>query len=168
MNKKLAVTAVFAAVLAVLSMLVLPLPAGVPITLQTFGVALCGGCLGWKRGSAAVAVYLILGGCGLPVFAGFGGGFGRLLGPTGGFLWGFLPMVLLCGLAKGNFLKRFGIGLAGLCGCCLIGVLQYAFVAGVSPWQAFSVSCAPFFLKDVACVAGAVLLSNRLPAKIFQ
>ena len=168
MNKRLAATAVFAAVLAVLSMVVIPLPAGVPVTLQTFGAALCGACLGWKRGTVAVAVYLALGGCGLPVFAGFGGGIGWLLGPTGGFLWGILPLAALCGAVRGGFWKRFGLGLAGLFVCCLMGTLQYACVTETPLWSSFLGTCAPFLWKDVACVAGAAWLAKGLLAKIFQ
>lgn len=166
--KRLVSAAVFAALLAVLSMLVVPLPAGVPITLQTFGVALCGFCLGRKRGLGAVAAYLAVGACGLPVFAGFGGGIGWLIGPSGGFLWGFLPMVCFCGAAKGTFWKKIAIGTAGLFVCSLMGIAQYALVANVTLWQAFLVSCAPFLVKDLTGVFGALLLSVRLPKKIFQ
>ncbi len=71
---------VFAAVLAVLSQISIPLPSGIPVTLQTFAVALCGYALGWKRGLLATAVYVALGLVGLPVFSGFSGGVGSVLG----------------------------------------------------------------------------------------
>ena len=58
---------VFAAVLAVLSQISFPLPSGIPVTLQTFAVALCGYALGCKRGTLAVLVYIVLGAVGLPV-----------------------------------------------------------------------------------------------------
>ncbi len=166
--KKTAIAAVFAALLAVLSMLVIPMPAGVPITLQIFGVALCGYCIGRKRGLAAVATYLAVGACGLPIFAGFGGGLGWLLGPTGGFLWGFLPMVALCGLGKGGFWKKSGLGLCGLVICWGIGVVQYTCVTDQTLWQSLLAAWLPYAAKDVACLFGAVLLANRLPSKIFQ
>ena len=75
---------VFAAVLAVLSQISFPLPSGIPVTLQTFAVALCGYALGCKRGTLAVLVYIVLGAVGLPVFANFSGGFGSLVGLAGG------------------------------------------------------------------------------------
>ena len=87
--RKMAAAGVFCALLAVVSQLVIPLPAGIPLTFQVLAVALCGCCLGWKWGTVSVLVYLLLGGVGLPLFSGFGGGIGWLLGPTGGFLWGF-------------------------------------------------------------------------------
>ena len=89
---------VFAALLVVLSQVSIPLPTGIPVTLQTFAVALCGCVLGPAVGSAAVGVYLALGAVGVPVFAGFSGGAGALVGMTGGYLWAFLPMAFLCGL----------------------------------------------------------------------
>lgn len=89
---------VFAAVLAVLSQISFPLPSGIPVTLQTFAVALCGYALGCKRGTLAVLVYIVLGAVGLPVFANFSGGFGSLVGLAGGYIYGFLPMAALCGL----------------------------------------------------------------------
>ena len=88
---------VFAAVLAVLSQISIPLPSGIPVTLQTFAVALCGYALGWKRGLLATAVYVALGLVGLPVFSGFSGGLGKLAGPTGGYILGFLAIAGLAG-----------------------------------------------------------------------
>ena len=97
---------VFAALLVVLSQVSIPLPTGIPVTLQTFAVALCGCVLGPAVGSAAVGVYLALGAVGVPVFAGFSGGAGALVGMTGGYLWAFLPMAFLCGLGAQQNLRR--------------------------------------------------------------
>ena len=79
----------FAAVLAVLSQLAIPMPGAVPLTLQTFGVALCAYVLGWKLGTLSYLIYFLLGLAGVPVFSNFTGGIGKLFGPTGGFLIGF-------------------------------------------------------------------------------
>ena len=70
----------------------------VPISLASFAVYLAGAVLGWKKGPLAVAIYLLIGGVGLPVFAGFSGGFSRLAGVTGGYLVGYLPCALITGL----------------------------------------------------------------------
>ena len=71
------------------------IPTLVPFTLQTFGIFLATAVLGGKRGSLAVAVYLLLGAVGVPVFANFTGGLGMLLGVTGGYLVGFLFVALV-------------------------------------------------------------------------
>ena len=63
-------TGMFAAVLAALSQIQIPMPSGVPVTLQTFAVALTGYVLGWQYGLASTAIYILLGAIGLPVFAG--------------------------------------------------------------------------------------------------
>ena len=96
--QKMVVTGVMAALLAVLTQISIPLPTGIPVTLQTFVVALCGFLLGPGLGALSVGVYLALGAMGLPVFAGFAGGLASFAGMTGGYLWSFLPMACLCGL----------------------------------------------------------------------
>ena len=85
-------TALFSVLIALCSWL--SIPATVPFTLQTFGVFTAVGILGGKRGSIAVALYLLLGALGMPVFAGFSGGVGVLLGATGGYIVGFLLSAL--------------------------------------------------------------------------
>ena len=87
--KNLTLIALFAVIIAICSWVTIPFYV-VPFTLQTLGVFLTLRFLGSKRGTVAIAVYLVLGALGVPVFAGFTGGIGRLLGPTGGYLVGFL------------------------------------------------------------------------------
>lgn len=98
-TRNMVLIAIFAAILAVLSQLSIPLPTGVPATLQTLAVALLGFVLGGWSSAASVILYIFLGAIGLPVFAGFKGGFAALFGPTGGFIFGFIPLALLCGFA---------------------------------------------------------------------
>ena len=74
----------------------LPLPY-VPMTLQTLVVLLIGAAYGWRLGSATVLAYLAEGALGLPVFAGPAGGLAPLLGPTAGYLWGFVAAALVTG-----------------------------------------------------------------------
>ena len=96
----MALCGLFAALLALCAWLSFPL-GDVAITLQTFGIFFCLGVLGGKRGTAAIFVYLLLGAAGLPVFSGFRGGIGTLLGTTGGYLTGFLASGLLYWLLTG-------------------------------------------------------------------
>ena len=92
-TKSIILVGMFAAVLAVMSQIAIPMPSGVPMTLQTFAVALAGAVLGWKLGALSALVYLLLGAAGVPVFSGMSGGLGVLLGKTGGFIFGFIFMV---------------------------------------------------------------------------
>ena len=91
--------ALFTALIAVLAQVSIPLPGGVPMTLQTFAVPLAGLVLGSKRGTISATVYVLLGAVGVPVFANFTGGLGSVLGMTGGFIISFPLMAFLAGLA---------------------------------------------------------------------
>ena len=165
--QKCVLCGVLAALLAVLSQVSVPLPIGVPVTLQTFAVALCGYVLGPAMGTAAVGVYLALGAVGLPVFAGFSGGFGAFLGMTGGFLWGFLPMALLCGLGlRGGKAIAIALGTVGLAACHLCGCVQFTLVASMPFPQAFLTASAPFLIKDVVSVALAYFAALAVTASI--
>lgn len=161
---RMVVAGVFAALLAVLSQVSIPLPTGIPVTLQTFAVALCGFALGPGLGAAAVGVYLALGAVGVPVFAGFSGGIGSFVGMTGGYLWAFLPMAFLCGLGarQKNRALALTVGFLGLAVCHLCGSFQFALVSAVSPWNAFLLASAPYLLKDAASLVVAYLAAAAI------
>ncbi len=95
---QMAEIALMSAVLCVISPFTIPVPASpVPLSLALFAVYLAAALLGAKKGALSVLVYLFLGMVGLPVFSGFSGGIGKLLGPTGGYAIGYLPCALLIG-----------------------------------------------------------------------
>lgn len=154
-TRQLAFTGLFAAVIAVMSIIQIPMPSGVPMTLQTFAVALCGYVLGKNYGFAATLLYVLLGAVGLPVFAGMKAGFGVLLGPTGGFLIGFIFMAGLCGWGKEMNQKAayWGMGLAGLAVSHVFGALQYHFVTGTPVAESFLLVSLPYVVKDIISVA---------------
>ena len=154
-------TGMFVAVLAVLSQMAIPMPSGVPVTLQTFAVALTAYVLGWKMGVAATAVYILLGAVGVPVFANFSGGFDKLVGMTGGFIWGFLFMVLLCGLGLKQKNKGLLIVLsaAGLAICHLLGIFQFMAVMDMEFVPAAMAVSVPYLVKDVVSVVLAYFVA---------
>jgi len=101
--------------MALLAQVAVPLPLGVPITGQSLGVLLVGGSLGFRRGVAATALYIGAGACGLPVFAVGGLGIGVLVGPTAGYLIGFLVAAGTTGLmAEHGFLRRYWTAFLGM------------------------------------------------------
>lgn len=154
--RQLVAIGLFTALLAVLSQLSIPLPSGVPITLQTFAVALCGFVLGTKFGLWAVLVYLLLGAVGLPVFAGFAGGMGVVFGVTGGFLFGFLALCGLCGT------KKAPLAALGLVLCHLCGVTQFSLVSATPFWRSVALVSLPYLVKDALSVAGAWLAAKAV------
>lgn len=159
--RTIVLTGMMTAVLAVLSIIVIPMPTGVPVTLQTFAVAICGYILGWKMGAVSAFLYMLLGAIGVPIFAGMTGGFGILIGPTGGFIFGFIFMTGLCGLGvkKGFPGKSFVFGALGLIVCHLLGVAQFALVTGTGLWKAFLLASAPYLIKDAVSVAVAAVVA---------
>lgn len=162
--QKIVMTGVFAALLAVLSQISFPLPSGIPVTLQTFAVALCGFVLGPRLGTLSVAVYLAVGAVGVPVFAGFSGGLGAFAGFAGGYLWGFLFMALLCGLgaSRGKRVLAVILGIAGLAVCHVCGAVQFAALSSISPLEAFLAASAPYLIKDVVSVVLAYLAAEAV------
>lgn len=95
----LCVIALFTFLTIVSAQVAIPLPGGVPFTLQTLVIPLTAAIAGPVLGTLTTALYLLLGAVGLPVFSGFSGGFAALIGPNAGFLWGFLPLAALTGLS---------------------------------------------------------------------
>lgn len=161
--KRMTRIALMTAVLAVAAQIAIPLPSGVPATLQTLAVALCGYVLGVRSGLVAVGVYLLLGAVGVPVFAAFTGGFQRFAGATGGFLWGFLPLAALCGLGKGKpaFLSIL-MGMLGLLLCHTLGIAQFALLGKTGFRASATLLSLPFLPKDAFSVTGGYALARLL------
>ena len=169
-TKEIVCAGMFTAVLAILSQLSIPMPTGVPITLQTFAVALTGVVLSWKLGLASTIIYIFLGTVGVPVFSEFSGGLHVLVGYTGGFIWGFLILVCLSGIGILMKNKVFGIllGIAGLAFCHLIGVLQFMLVANMSFAESFLLASAPYLIKDVISVILAFIVGAQIRTRLLK
>jgi biotin transport system substrate-specific component len=164
----LVMTGMFSALLIVLSQLSIPTPTGVPITLQTFAVAITGVILGWKFGFVSTLIYILLGIAGLPVFANFKAGLQAIAGPTGGFIYGFLLMVILCGLGakRKNILQGILIGVVGLLGCHALGINHYAFLSNISFWKSALLVSIPYFIKDVVSIVLAFVIGMQVKKAI--
>ena len=139
-----------------------------PVTLQTFGVALMGAVLGRRTGTLSILVYLMMGLVGLPVFAGFHGGAGVLAGPTGGFLIGFVPMAFCCGAGteRPGRIARMALSMVGLLCCHLCAVLYFMPLMGVGLIQSAATMTLPYILKDAVSVALAVPVGGRIRRQI--
>lgn len=167
-SKILARCALFAALMCLCAWISIPLGSN-PITLQTFALFLTLALLGGKHGSLVCLVYLLLGGVGLPVFSGFRGGVGMLLGSTGGYLWGFLLCALVYWLITAVFGSRFRVMacLLGLLLCYATGTLWFYIVylrAGSPLGIGFVLlKCvAPFVLPDLLKLFLALALARKL------
>lgn len=130
----------------------------VPITGQTLAVLLVGGTLGWRRGSASIALYVALGAAGLPFYAeaadGARGGWTMATGPTAGYLVGFVAAAALIGwLAERGQDRRLDTSvpamLAGTAVIYLCGVGWLAHSLGVDATRAMELGLTPFVLGDL-------------------
>ncbi len=147
------------------------IPAAVPITMQTFGVFLALLLLGGKRGAICMAVYLLLGAVGVPVFSGFRGGVSALVGSTGGYLVGFIVSALLMWALTG-FARRnrwtLAVALAvSLLACYAFGTVWFVVVSvragkAMTFGTALSFCVLPYILPDAAKIWLAYFLSKRL------
>lgn len=159
-------TAMFVAIIAALSQVSIPMPNMVPITLQTFAVLLSGYFLGSEKGTLSVLIYILLGAVGAPVFASFKGGFAVLLGYTGGFIWGFIPLAFLCGIRCHRKWLGIILGICGTLACHLLGALQYMILSGRGFFESLALVSFPYLLKDIVLVPLAYLISSEIKKRI--
>lgn len=162
--KHMTQAALMAALLAVCAWLSIPVPP-VAFTMQTFGILLCLGLLGGKWGSISIALYLLLGAVGMPVFSGFRGGLSALFGPTGGFLLGFCLAGPVYGLV--SRLGRLPGMVAALAVSYVCGCLWYSLYAPGSSWQAVMVLCVlPYLPGELVKLSLAAWLTRRIKKHI--
>ena len=169
---------VSAALIAICSWIQIPLT--VPITLQTMGVCLISGLLGFKRGTLATLVYILLGAIGVPVFAGFSGGLAVILGSTGGYIIGFLPMAIVIGLGLKGTLKlaKKSVILSVIASILLmeaatwipylLGTAWLAYSMKMTFIQALSAGVIPFIIEDlikmvIVAIVGPTLRKTLAP-----
>ena len=152
-----------AALVALVAQVEIPLKP-VPITLQTLAVLLVGAALGWKRGAASMATYLLAGAAGLPVFAGGSAGIAKFAGPTGGYLLSYIFAAALVGwLVQRYALDRrpLGAALAMLVASVVIyafGLTWLSMVTGLKGQALLNAGLTPFLLGDSLKIGLAALL----------
>ena len=147
------------------------IPTIVPFTMQTFAVFCILGLLDGKRGTISIFIYILLGAVGVPVFSGFKGGFSVLIGPTGGYIFGFVIMGLLYWLLENLLGKKLQIRIIALAAGLLLNyvigtawfLVVYARQTGpVSLGTALGMCVVPFIVPDLIKLALAVLLFLRI------
>lgn len=162
--RRLTVCALFAAILCVLSPIAIPI-GPIPISLGLLGVLLTAATLSPAMSFSAVAVFVALGVCGLPVFSGCGSGAMVLVGPTGGYLWCYLlaaPLVSFLCKNKFSFLRTAVACLAGTLLCYTCGTLQYMLLTDLKILPALLITVLPFLPFDILKSLLAAHLSKLL------
>ena len=169
--KDMVLCSLFAAVCCVCSVVTLPIGV-VPISLATFGVMATTMILGEKRAIISVILFIALGVVGLPVFAGMNGGVGVIAGPTGGYIYSYILMVPIVGLASKCLNKTLSSGMFTMLGCLaamfvnyLVGTVHFALVSGVGTksFLELIVTCVLIFVPaDIIKSILAILIAPRL------
>lgn len=165
----LTTTALMTTVMCVLGPLSVPI-GPVPISLTNLAIYLTMYILDTKRGTVAYLLYLLIGLIGLPVFSGFTGGPGKLLGPTGGYLIGFLPMAFLIGLfLTHHWEKRIAAVLVMELATWvpyLFGTAWLSYQAGMPFSAAFAAGVVPFLVVDVLKMVLAAMVGPTLRRRL--
>ena len=147
------------------------IPAAIPFTLQTFAIFAILGMLGGKRGTYSIILYVLLGAIGLPVFSGFKGGFGAILGTTGGYIVGFILSGLIYWFFTNLIGKKKWISflfmIIGLLICYAFGTVWFMYVytkntGTVGVISALSWCVFPFIIPDIIKIFLAFFVSKKV------
>lgn len=166
-TKTMALIGVMAAVTCILGPLSLAIPVSpVPISLTNLAVYFAIYVLGMKRGTISYCIYLLLGLVGLPVFAAFTGGAGKLFGPTGGYLIGFIFMALICGFFIEKWEKKLYMHFIGMvlgtAVCYVFGTAWLAYTAHMGFAAALAAGVIPFIPGDLVKIIIAMIAGSAI------
>jgi biotin transport system substrate-specific component len=166
-------SAFFAALTTVLGFISIPIPMSPsPISAMSLGIMLTGSILTVRQAAFSVITLILLGAAGLPVFAGMSGGIGILLGPRGGYYFGFLIGVMLIAWLRGREKRIWRLALANVVGGVfvvdLLGVVWLSFITDISFGNALLAGVLPFLLGDlvkafIATWIGSLVNRSQLP-----
>ena len=169
--RRLVLIAMMTAITCILAPLSIPIPVSpVPISLTNLVLLISVYILGWKDASISFIIYLLLGLAGLPVFSGFSGGLGKIAGPTGGYLAGFIFMTVIAGLAVDIF---SGKRLPAVIGMALGTAVAYAFGTAwlaiqmdLTSISALSIGVLPYLAGDTLQIILAVIAGPMLKKRL--
>lgn len=166
--KQMIYCALFAGIVAIMAQIKIDLVGIIPITMQTLGIYLMAIVLKPRYAFLAALVYVLMGAIGLPVFAGFTGGMGILVGPTGGYIFSF-PIVAFvisyCFTIKDNILFKVLAMLIGTAICYTIGTAWFMYSNQSGLWQSLVWCVFPFLIGDAIKITASILFSNRMKQK---
>lgn len=134
-------------ILCIIGPIAIPLPISlVPLSITTLGIYLCMYILGYKQATIATLIYIILGFIGLPIFSGYSSGLHTLLGPTGGYILGYIPMTYLTGLLINHNILAYPLGILP---CYLLGTLWLSYITHIPLHTAIIIGVLPYIPLDI-------------------
>ena len=169
--RQLTTVGMLTAVICVLGPFALNIPISpVPISLGTLGIYLAVSILGMKSGTLSVAIYILLGFAGVPVFVNFTSGAGKLFGPSGGYIIGYIFMALICGFFidkwDGRFLVSFLGMVLGTAICYLFGTVWLAVQMSLTFPQALATGVLPYIPFDLVKLLLALILGSQVRKRL--
>lgn len=170
---KMTITALMTAITCIIGPIALPIPISpVPISLATLVIYFMAYVLGAKLSVASIGLYLLLGIVGLPVFTGFAGGLGKVAGPTGGYMLGYLFMAFLSGyfvekFPSNRFMHVLGM-ILGTAVCYTLGTMWLSRQLGIGFAAGLSVGVLPYLPGDAAKIAAAVIVGPQIRKSVGQ
>lgn len=171
-TKDLCMIGLWAAIIAVLAQISIPMPMGVPMTMQTFAITMAAIVLGSKKGFIATGIYVLLGAIGLPVYAGFSGGISYIVGVTGGFLISFPLMAFIIGLGVEYRNKiKFGFTLGIVVGTLsnyIVGVIMFCMLTGSSVGVGITACVIPFIPTAIIKAVVAAVLGLKVRTRLVN
>lgn len=162
--------AVMTALTCVLAPMTIPI-GPVPITLTNLVMFFSLYLLGWKMGTVSVVVYILIGMLGVPVFSGFSGGLGKLLGPTGGYIIGYIPMAVIGGLAVEKFNSRWVhfLGLAlGTAVLYALGTAWFCYTMKIGVMAALGQAVIPFIPFDLIKIVIVIIVGPMIRERLVK
>ena len=176
-TQNITLIALMAAILCITGPFVIPIGM-VPMSLTNMVIYLTIILLDKKKATVSVAIYLLVGFIGLPVFAGFTGGAGKLLGPTGGYLIGYLVLSWIAGTILEVFDEEKSVGklkfrqmmalVVGTLGLYIVGTVWLMIQSNLSFASALTIGVLPFVVFDIIKIVTAVVLGNSIKKRIVN
>lgn len=169
--KSLVLTALMTAITCIAAPFVIPLPfSPIPISLTNLILYISIYVLGWRRATASYLIYLLLGAVGLPVFSGFTGGIGKIAGPTGGYLAGFIFLTIISGYILEKFRgKRIFTAAGMILGTAvtyLFGTGWLCFQMQLTFPQGLAAGVLPYLPGDCIKIAAALMIGPILYKRV--
>ncbi|MFO1443779.1 biotin transporter BioY [Bacillus sp. Bva_UNVM-123] len=173
--RSLITTALFAAIISVMAQLIIPLPL-VPITGQTLAIGLASTILGSRYGTISILLYIAIGATGVPVFAELSGGISKLIGPTGGYIVGFIPAAFIIGYymekTSFTFVNAMIANTLGMIITLVFGTVWLKIAAELSWTAAIASGMTPFIIVGLIKAAlaswvGIIIRRRLLSARLL-
>ncbi|KAB1440964.1 biotin transporter BioY [Candidatus Galacturonibacter soehngenii] len=170
---QMALIGIMTAVTCILGPLSIPIPfSPVPISFTNLVIYITAFILGWKKGTLSYLIYLLLGLVGLPIFSNFSGGPGKLLGPTGGYLIGFILMAFISGLFIERFYGKINMYILGLvlasAANYLLGTTWLSYQLDITFYQALTIGVLPYLIADAIKIAIAIIIGPMIRHRLLQ